>query len=53
MGALPLTGGSDGEGIGGGLFLATGASVYLKKTKVTDNFAFTSSDDPYGTVIII
>jgi probable HAF family extracellular repeat protein len=53
IGTLPGTGGSDGEGIGGSLHLAAGASVFLKKTKVTDNFASTSSDDPYGTVTII
>jgi probable HAF family extracellular repeat protein len=53
MGTAPGPGGSDGEGIGGGLHLATGASVFLKKTKVTDNFASTSSDDLYGTVTIL
>jgi probable HAF family extracellular repeat protein len=53
MGTIPLTGGSDGEAIGGGLDLATGASVFLKKTKVPDNFASTSSDDLYVTVTIV
>jgi uncharacterized membrane protein len=53
MGALPGTGGPDGGEIGSGLYLATGASVFLKKTKVAGNFASTSSDDLYGAVTII
>ena len=35
---------------GGGLYVDTGASVSLKKTKVTGNFASTSDPDIYGTV---
>jgi probable HAF family extracellular repeat protein len=53
MGTVPRAGGSDGEAIGGGLDLATGASVFLKKTKVTDDFASTSGDDLSGSVTII
>jgi uncharacterized membrane protein len=53
MGTVPGTGGGDGEGIRGGLHLASGASVVLKKTKDTDKFASASSDDLYGTVTIM
>jgi hypothetical protein len=35
---------------GGGLYVDTGASVSLKKTKVTGDFASTSNDDIHGTV---
>ena len=50
MGGLPGAGGSAGDGIGGGLYVATGASVFLKKTKVAGNVASTSSDNIDGTV---
>jgi hypothetical protein len=53
MGTVPGTGGSASEGIGGGLHLATGASVVLRKTKVPDDFAPISSDDLHGTVTIV
>jgi hypothetical protein len=50
LGGLAGADGSDGEGIGGGLYVATGASVTVRKTKVTGNFASTSNDNIYGTV---
>jgi probable HAF family extracellular repeat protein len=53
MGALPGTGCRDGEEIGSGFYLATGDSVFHKKTKAAGNFASTSSDDLYGAVTII
>jgi hypothetical protein len=53
MGALPGTGGNNGEGVSSGLYLATGASVFLKKAKATGNFASTSSADLSGAVTII
>ena len=43
-------GGSDGDGIGGGLYISTGGVVTLKKTTVALNFASTSNDNIYGTV---
>ena len=49
-GGLPGTGSSAGDGVGGGLYVATGASVFLKKTKVAGNAASTSSDNIDGIV---
>ena len=50
MGGLSGAGGSDGNAIGSGLYVATGATVSLKKSNVAGNFASTSNDDTYGTV---
>ena len=50
LGGLAGEGGSDGDGIGGGLYVAIGAVVTLKKTTVALNFASTSNGDIYGTV---
>jgi hypothetical protein len=50
LGGLAGAGGSDGDGIGGGLYIWTGGVVTLKKTTVTLNFASTSNDNIYGTV---
>ena len=52
-GRTPRNRGSAGDGIGGGLYVATGAIVFLKKSHVTGNFAATSNDDIYGTVIYL
>ncbi len=40
----------DGQGVGGGLYVSTGASATLSKTIVKLNFASTSHDNIYGTV---
>jgi hypothetical protein len=53
MGGLAGSGGSDGQGIGGGLYVTTGASVLLKKTKVKGNVASTSNHNIYGIVIYL
>jgi hypothetical protein len=50
MGGLAGAGGSDGDGFGGGLYVATGATVSLKKSNVAGNYASTSNDEIYGTV---
>lgn len=50
IGGLAGFGGSDRDGIGGGLFVATGASVGLKNTTLSGNSASTSNADIYGTV---
>jgi hypothetical protein len=50
IGGLAGAGGSDGEGSGGGLCIASGASVSLKITRPARNFATTSNNDIYGTV---
>ena len=42
-------GGTDGQGIGGGLYLAAGSTTTLSQTVVAANFASTSNDDIYGT----
>ena len=51
LGSLAGSGGSDGDGFG--LYVATGASVSLKKTKFRRNFAYTRNNDTYGTVTVI
>ena len=43
-------GGSDGQGNGGGLYVATGAPVTLKKSLVIGNFASTGSNNIDGIV---
>jgi hypothetical protein len=43
------TDGADGQGLGGGLYLATGSTTTLTKTLVTGNRASTSNNDIYGT----
>ena len=53
MGGLAGAGGDDGDGIGGGLYAASGATVSLKKTKFAGNDASTSNDDIYGTVTYV
>ena len=45
--------GSDGEGTGGGLYVATGGVVTLKKTTVSANLASTSYANIYGVVIYL
>ncbi len=42
--------GGDGQGVGGGLYAATGASATLSKTTVKLNFASTSNNNIYGDV---
>jgi hypothetical protein len=42
-------GGTVGQGIGGGLYLATGSTTTLKSTIVAGNFTSTSNDDISGT----
>ena len=46
-------GGSEGEGIGGGLYVAIGGAVTLKKTTVASNFATTSNSNIYRPVIYL
>ena len=53
LAGLAGAGGSDGDGIGGGLYVATGGVVTLKKTTVAPNFASTSNANIYGTVIYL
>jgi hypothetical protein len=48
LGGLPGVGGSDG--IGGGLYIATGGVVTLEKTTVALNFASFSNGNIFGTV---
>ena len=43
-------GGSDGDGEGGGLYVATGGVVTLKKTTVSSNFATTGDSNVAGVV---
>lgn len=43
LGGFPGAGGACGQGIGGGLYIDTGASVTLSESEVLDNFASTSS----------
>ena len=43
-------GGTDGQGIGGGLYIAPSGAVTLKHTRVVFNFASTSDNNIYGTV---
>ena len=50
LAGLAGAGGSDGDGIGGGLYVATGAVVTLKKSTVAFNFASTSNSNIYGIV---
>jgi hypothetical protein len=50
MRGLAGAGGSDGDGIGGGLWVATAATVSLKESNVADNHASTSNNDIDGTV---
>jgi hypothetical protein len=50
LGVAAGAGGSDGEGLGGGLYVASGATVTLKKTHVVGNMASTSGNDIYGSV---
>ena len=50
FGGLAGKGGSDGDGIGGGLYVTTGGVVTLKKTTVALNFASFSNNNIYGTV---
>ncbi len=40
--------GSSGQGIGGGIYLASGGTATLKKTVVAGNHASTSEDNIYG-----
>ncbi len=50
LGGQAGAGGSDGQGLGGGLYVATGPSVDHKKSLVILNFASTSNDNIfYGT----
>ena len=49
--ALAGAGGSDGDGIGGGLYITTGGVVTLdNKMTVVLNIASTSNNNIYGTV---
>jgi len=49
LGGVAGVGGANGEGIGGGLYIDTGALVTLtKSSKVILNFASTSADDIFG-----
>jgi hypothetical protein len=48
MTSIAFPGGSDG--IGSGLYVATGGVVTLKKTTVALNFASFSNGNIYGTV---
>jgi hypothetical protein len=50
LGGLAESGGSAGDGSGGGLYVATGATVSLKKTNIAGNYASTSKAEIYGTV---
>ena len=43
-------GGTDGDGIGGGLYVTSGGVVTLKKSTVSLNLASTSNNDIFGTV---
>ena len=49
QGGSAASGGTDGQGIGGGLYLATGSTTTLTQTLVVGNLASTSNDDIYGT----
>ena len=50
LAGLAGAGGSNGEGIGGGLYVTTGGVVTLHKTTVVQNFASTSNGNIYGAV---
>jgi hypothetical protein len=50
LGGLAGAGGTNGEGIGGGLDVTTGSVVTLKKTTVALNVASTSNNNIDGTV---
>jgi hypothetical protein len=43
-------GASHGEGIGGGLYVTTGAQVTIKKSTVARNVASNRNNDVFGTV---
>jgi hypothetical protein len=47
--ATPSAGGASGQGVGGGLYIDTGATVTLSKSSVVIHyFASTSDDDIFG-----
>ena len=50
LGGLASAGRSDGDSSGGGLYIAAGGVVTLKKTTVALNFASSSNDNIAGTV---
>ncbi len=50
LGGPASSGGSDSDGSGAGLYVATGTTVSLKKSQVAGNFASTSNNDIDGTV---
>ena len=48
------SGGADGQGVGGGVYVADGATVYADAlTEIIDNHASTSDDDVFGVIIYI
>ena len=48
LGGLAGAGGSNGDGIGGGLYVTTGGVVTLHKSTVALNFASFSNDNIFG-----
>ena len=48
VGGAAGTGGSDGEGVGGGIYIAAGSVCVDPETIIAGNFASTSDDDVFG-----
>jgi hypothetical protein len=42
------SGGSDGQGVGGGVYIVPGGTVCARHTRITGNHASTSDDDVFG-----
>jgi hypothetical protein len=53
LGGAAGSGGSDGLGQGGGIYVASGVTVTLKKSKIVGNFGSTGIDNIFGTVIYL
>jgi hypothetical protein len=48
------SGGQDGQGVGGGVYVQSGATVYADAlTVISGNHASTSDDDVFGVIIYI
>ena len=50
LGGAAGSGGSDGLGQGGGIYVVSGGTVTLKKSKVTGNLGSSGIDNIFGTV---
>ena len=53
LGGKGGAGGSDGQGIGGGVYITPDAVVRSKKSLINANFASTSNDNVFGTIVFI